>query len=367
MSDDFVLFILFSNLSMFALFFVLSICDRSSLQVFTYQFKGLYIDEKSNMPLNRCKSYVTIQKNLLTISEPGCIYLEFKILSKSISDKCSHYDCVDSNYNQVKVKLSKSGNRLLDNLSVSYCNHTNVYTNNINLIQGNDKSASPISLINKPLERKWISCDNTMKTHTENPHFIQDMNKIASPINIFGNQTRILEVVITFVLTITEKGINNFPIEGLSKTQQLEVFLFDACMVKDLLLAKEKIPNTYIPGIDKKINAAYRNLKDRLGIKNNEIFFEAKNLIEIRAPFYLKDLQGLLNSDYPQTKMYMPYGLYFFIHTAPLDAILDEEDAIEGIMNYQSNQRISGNILGFTKALVSHYNWLLNQIDSFNV
>ena len=92
-------------------------------------------------------------------------------------------------------------------------------------------------------EKKWISCDSTISTNTNNSRTIQDMHQIASPINILGKQTGDLEKVITFISTLIEEGIKNFSSEGLSKAQQLEIFLFDACMAKNLLLAKEKIPN----------------------------------------------------------------------------------------------------------------------------
>ena len=119
-------------------------------------------------------------------------------------------------------------------------------------------------------EKKWISCDSVKSTNTNNSRIIQDMHKIASPINVLGKQMGDLEKVTTFISTLIEEGIKNFSFEGLSKAQQLEIFLFDACMAKNLLLAKEKIPNVYVPKIDKTINSAYRDLKDKLGTKMDE-------------------------------------------------------------------------------------------------
>lgn len=186
-------------------------------------------------------------------------------------------------------------------------------------------------------EKKWISCDSVKSTNTNNSRIIQDMHKIASPINVLGKQMGDLEKVTTFISTLIEEGIKNFSFEGLSKAQQLEIFLFDACMAKNLLLAKEKIPNVYVPKIDKTINSAYRDLKDKLGTKMDE-FLDTKTLIEIRTPFYLNDLQGLIESS---TEMYMPYSLYFFICEAPLESILNREKVTEEIKRIQSDTRIS--------------------------
>lgn len=210
-------------------------------------------------------------------------------------------------------------------------------------------------------EKKWISCDSVKSTNTNNSRIIQDMHKIASPINILGKQMGDLEKVTTFISTLIEEGIKNFSFEGLSKAQQLEIFLFDACMAKNLLLAKEKIPNVYVPEIDKTINSAYRNLKDKLGIKIDE-FLDTKTLIEIRTPFYLNDLQGLIESS---TEMYMPYSLYFFIGEAPLESILNREKVTEEIKRIQSDTRILEKIFLFMKAFEPHYNWLLDRINSF--
>ncbi len=210
-------------------------------------------------------------------------------------------------------------------------------------------------------EKKWISCDSVKSTNTNNSRIIQDMHKIASPINVLGKQIGDLEKVTTFISTLIEEGIKNFSFEGLSKAQQLEIFLFDACMAKNLLLAKEKIPNVYVPKIDKTINSAYRDLKDKLGTKMDE-FLDTKTLIEIRTPFYLNDLQGLIESS---TEMYMPYSLYFFICEAPLESILNREKVTEEIKRIQSDTRILEKIFLFMKAFEPHYNWLLDRINSF--
>lgn len=210
-------------------------------------------------------------------------------------------------------------------------------------------------------EKKWISCDSVKSTNTNNSRIIQDMHKIASPINVLGKQMGDLEKVTTFISTLIEEGIKNFSFEGLSKAQQLEIFLFDACMAKNLLLAKEKIPNVHVPKIDKTINSAYRDLKDKLGTKMDE-FLDTKTLIEIRTPFYLNDLQGLIESS---TEMYMPYSLYFFICEAPLESILNREKVTEEIKRIQSDTRILEKIFLFMKAFEPHYNWLLDRINSF--
>ena len=210
-------------------------------------------------------------------------------------------------------------------------------------------------------EKKLISCDSVKSTNTNNSRIIQDMHKIASPINVLGKQMGDLEKVTTFISTLIEEGIKNFSFEGLSKAQQLEIFLFDACMAKNLLLAKEKIPNVYVPKIDKTINSAYRDLKDKLGTKMDE-FLDTKTLIEIRTPFYLNDLQGLIESS---TEMYMPYSLYFFICEAPLESILNREKVTEEIKRIQSDTRILEKIFLFMKAFEPHYNWLLDRINSF--
>lgn len=210
-------------------------------------------------------------------------------------------------------------------------------------------------------EKKWISCDSVKSTNTNNSRIIQDMHKIASPINVLGKQMGDLEKVTTFISTLIEEGIKNFSFEDLSKAQQLEIFLFDACMAKNLLLAKEKIPNVYVPKIDKTINSAYRDLKDKLGTKMDE-FLDTKTLIEIRTPFYLNDLQGLIESS---TEMYMPYSLYFFICEAPLESILNREKVTEEIKRIQSDTRILEKIFLFMKAFEPHYNWLLDRINSF--
>lgn len=210
-------------------------------------------------------------------------------------------------------------------------------------------------------EKKWISCDSVKSTNTNNSRIIQDMHKIASPINVLGKQMGDLEKVTTFISTLIEEGIKNFSFEGLSKAQQLEIFLFDACMAKNLLLAKEKIPNVYVPEIDKKINAAYRNFKDKPETKMDE-FLDTKALIEIRTPFYLNDLQGLIESS---TEMYMPYSLYFFICEAPLESILNKEKVFEEIKRIQSDTRILEKMVLFMKNFEPHYNWLLGRINSF--
>lgn len=210
-------------------------------------------------------------------------------------------------------------------------------------------------------EKKWISCDSVKSTNTNNSRIIQDMHKIASPINVLGKQMGDLEKVTTFISTLIEEGIKNFSFEGLSKAQQLEIFLFDACMAKNLLLAKEKIPNVYVPKIDKTINSAYRDLKDKLGTKMDE-FLDTKTLIEIRTPFYLNDLQGLIESS---TEMYMPYSLYFFICEAPLESILNKEKVFEEIKRIQSDTRILEKMVLFMKNFEPHYNWLLGRINSF--
>ena len=209
--------------------------------------------------------------------------------------------------------------------------------------------------------KKWISCDSVKSTNTNNSRIIQDMHKIASPINVLGKQMGDLEKVTTFISTLIEEGIKNFSFEGLSKAQQLEIFLFDACMAKNLLLAKEKIPNVYVPKIDKTINSAYRDLKDKLGTKMDE-FLDTKTLIEIRTPFYLNDLQGLIESS---TEMYMPYSLYFFICEAPLESILNKEKVFEEIKRIQSDTRILEKMVLFMKNFEPHYNWLLGRINSF--
>lgn len=218
---------------------------------------------------------------------------------------------------------------------------------------------------NKPLDMKSASNGKITDIHPHNSYSIKNINKVSSSIDGLTRQTNIPEKVTTFIRTITQKGINNFSIERLSDNQRLEIFLFDVCMIKNILLVKGKIENIHIPIIDEKINIMYKNIKSRYGFKTYEFSPEANDLIEIRSPFYIKDIEGILTCDYPRTKMYMPYSLYFFIYVAPFDTVCDMEDAVEEIMRCQSNKKILGSVFDFMKAFESHYNWLVDQIDSF--
>lgn len=166
------------------------------------------------------------------------------------------------------------------------------------------------------------------------------------------------------IIQIIQEGMDNFSADNLLENQKLEVFLFDACMIKNILLAEGKISNDYIFFLDKEINTTYRNLRKGFGLKISEQTLEAKDLINIRSSFYVQDIEGLLKCDYPRTKMYIPYGLYFFIHVAPLDTVWDTVDIIEEIEQYRLNRKLSS-ISSFMKNFDVHYNWLMVQIRSF--
>ena len=109
---------------------------------------------------------------------------------------------------------------------------------------------------------------------------------------------------------------------------------------------------------------AISRMKDGVVIVNTARggLIDTKALIEIRTPFYLNDLQGLIESS---TEMYMPYSLYFFICEAPLESILNKEKVFEEIKRIQSDTRILEKMVLFMKNFEPHYNWLLGRINSF--
>lgn len=175
------------------------------------------------------------------------------------------------------------------------------------------------------------------------------------------------ERIISFILSVAQKGMNNFLIDEVSDNQRLEVFLFDAWFVRNSLYARG-IGRNYSTDIFKNINTRYRNLSYEFGFKDTIDSVEAIDLIEVRSSFYIKDIQGIFTCNSPHTKMYIPFGLYFFIYEAPFDFISDRQSALEEILRCESNvTKIMGEIITFMQAFEFHYNWLVDQTNSFRI
>ena len=84
-------------------------------------------------------------------------------------------------------------------------------------------------------------------------------------------------------------------------------------------------------------------------------------MFNLRTFIYKNEIVGLQKSDYPRTKQFIPYYIYYFINESPLENVSEEKD-----MNYvracmMDYDHKMDDICYFLNIFFKHYNWLIGK------
>jgi hypothetical protein len=159
--------------------------------------------------------------------------------------------------------------------------------------------------------------------------------------------------VLTSIFKIAEKGMSNikFPI---SKEGKFEVMMFDIWLGTKLM--------------EEKINIDYRLMQDKIEdhLKQTALKMGLPTKRDYELIYFFRkegwthDVMGLIHSDYPRTKQFLPGYLYLCVVSIPL-LVFDYETT----RNINKIEEIPLNDLSdFLSPFCEHYSWLVETITN---
>lgn len=124
--------------------------------------------------------------------------------------------------------------------------------------------------------------------------------------------------------------------------------VWDYCLNQDCLPEGEDVAGEYICS-----TLVYSGFNDKIDIA------EFVDVFKTRFKIFKSDIKGLLNSDYPRTKQYLPFGTYCSIYRHQLS--LNPTSGVDPY-DYETNEEL----VEFTGGLIKFWNILIaNMEESF--
>ncbi|MBC8616948.1 hypothetical protein H8788_04285 [Parabacteroides faecis] len=160
------------------------------------------------------------------------------------------------------------------------------------------------------------------------------------------------EDVLASIFKIAEKGMYNidFPI---SKEGRFELLMFDIWL-GEFLTENNSIYIDY----EQKIKSTEEYLKlmaSKLGLPPEK---KCERIYIFRKDGWMRDIMGLVHSDFPRTKQYLPGYLYLSMISNPLTIYVDE------VSERKIDELDTSDLVEFTGPFCEHYSWLVKTITN---
>lgn len=163
----------------------------------------------------------------------------------------------------------------------------------------------------------------------------------------FKRKTR--EESVETIFKIAEEGMFNMPI-AMTPQGRLEVYMFDVWLGVQML-EKKKIHVSYELIFSKIESIKTQKLNLSKEIPCDMIYCE-------RIEGWEHDIHGLVMSDYPRTKQFLPGYMYLCMIEKPLSIFADNN----AISDYINNELDIANLADFLSPFSEHYIWIYTKI-----
>lgn len=156
--------------------------------------------------------------------------------------------------------------------------------------------------------------------------------------------------VLTSIFAIAEKGIYNTDIVT-SQAGKFEIIMFDIWM--GTMLVEEKKINIDYVSMQNRIEDFLKQTAKNLGLPIEKKY---ESIYLFRQEGWEHDIMGLIHSDYPRTKQFLPSYMYLCMIEKPL-VVFDEETIEKEI-----NKICIDKLVNFLDPFCKHYSWLVETI-----
>lgn len=169
-------------------------------------------------------------------------------------------------------------------------------------------------------------------------------------MGIFGFFKGNTNDVLTSVFTVAEKGMNNINF-SISQEGRFEVAMFDIWLAT--MLMKEQHVNIDYMLMQDKIENFLKQTVQKLGLPSEKKY---ERIYLFREEGWENDVMGLIRSDYPRTKQFLPAYMYLCIVAHPL-LVFDEETTEKKLSEIPTDELVE-----FLGPFCEHYSWLVEAI-----
>lgn len=155
------------------------------------------------------------------------------------------------------------------------------------------------------------------------------------------------------IFATAHEGMQAFDYPGITKEGKFEVLMFDIWVGASLASVGRNIPN-----MDDQIDQYLLEVISELNLPKEKkyervyLFRELENVWE-------EDMIGLSQSNYPQTKQYLPYNLYICMIKHPC-IVFTEEGMIQEMLKISYTE-----VADFLMIFGKHYEWLIEKCNRY--
>lgn len=145
-----------------------------------------------------------------------------------------------------------------------------------------------------------------------------------------------------------------------SVESKYEIYVLNMMLGWFYLLKENKIER--IKKATEYVSSITRNVRHDMEIITSnhvpaEVYFNSRFISTI------EDVKGMQRSNYPETKMYLPFKTFNFIYREPL--VLDPDMSPYDTSNFESfDPLLIDQVSNFTNPLIDHMNWIINEFDN---
>ncbi|MCC5906203.1 MAG: hypothetical protein JJU13_08360 [Balneolaceae bacterium] len=142
-----------------------------------------------------------------------------------------------------------------------------------------------------------------------------------------------------------------------SVESKYEIFTLNMALGWMFLLKENKIER--VGKASEYISSRIRNVRHDMEIKTSN-YIPPEEFFKLRFFSTMEDVKGMQRSNYPETKMYLPYKTYNFIYREPL--ALDPDLSPYDASNFETfDQKLVDEVIDFTNPLINHMNWIIDE------
>lgn len=156
--------------------------------------------------------------------------------------------------------------------------------------------------------------------------------------------------VLATVFTIVEKSMYNIDLP-ISKEGRFELAMFDIWL--GTMLIEEQNINTDYGVMQNRVEAYLKLIASKFGLPAEKKY---ERIFLFRKEGWEQDVMGLIHSDYPRTKQFLPAYMYLCIVAKPL-LVFDEETTGKKMGEIPTNELVE-----FLKPFCEHYSSLVKSI-----
>jgi hypothetical protein len=158
--------------------------------------------------------------------------------------------------------------------------------------------------------------------------------------------------ILASIFKVAEKGMYNFNFP-ITKEGRFEILMFDIWLGRKLM--EEQNANVDYIGIQNRIEDYLKQIVLKLELPTEKKY---ERVYLFREDGWEHDVMGLIHSDYPRTKQFLPSYMHLCIVAKPL-LVFDDETTTKKI-----EEASLSDVVDFLGPFCEHYSWLVKMITS---